>query len=61
MLKQRIITATLLATLVVLAVFELPSTYFSLLIALIVLLGANEWLELTKVTSLKKRGVFSRV
>ena len=58
MLTQRIITATLLATLVVLAVFELPSTYFSLLIALIVLLGANEWLELTKVTSLKKRGVF---
>ncbi len=58
MLKQRIITATLLATLVVLAVFELPSMYFSLLIAVIVLLGANEWLNLTKVTSLRKRGLF---
>ena len=58
MLKQRIITATLLATLVVLAVFELPSTYFSLLIAVIVLIGANEWLNLTKVTNFKMRGVF---
>lgn len=58
MLKQRIITATLLATLVVLAVFELPSSYFSLLIAIIVLLGANEWLNLTKVTNFKMRGLF---
>ncbi|MSR16891.1 MAG: phosphatidate cytidylyltransferase [Methylococcaceae bacterium] len=58
MLKQRIITATLLATLVVLAVFELPSTYFSLLIAVIVLIGANEWLNITKVTNFKMRGVF---
>ncbi|MSR16938.1 MAG: phosphatidate cytidylyltransferase [Methylococcaceae bacterium] len=58
MLKQRIITATLLATLVVLAVFELPSIYFSLLIAVIVLIGANEWLNITKVTNFKMRGVF---
>ncbi len=58
MLKQRIITATLLATLVVLAVFELSSSYFSLLIAFIVLVGANEWLNLTKVTNFKIRGVF---
>lgn len=58
MLKQRIITATLLATLVVLAVFELSNTYFSLLIALVILLGANEWLNLTKVTDTKKRILF---
>ncbi len=58
MLKQRIITATLLATLVVLAVFELPSMYFSLVIALITLLGANEWLNLTNVTSPLRRGFF---
>jgi phosphatidate cytidylyltransferase len=58
MLKQRIITATLLATLVVLAVFELPSIYFSLVIAVVTLLGANEWLNLTKVSSPTKRGLF---
>ena len=60
MLKQRIITATLLATLVVLAVFELPSIYFSLVIAAVTLLGANEWLNLTKVSSPTKRGLFFR-
>jgi phosphatidate cytidylyltransferase len=58
MLKQRIITATLLATLVVLAVFELSNTYFSLLIAIIILIGANEWLNLTKVIDIKKRLLF---
>jgi phosphatidate cytidylyltransferase len=58
MLKQRIITATLLATFVVLAVFELPNIYFSLLIALIILIGANEWLNLTLVTDTKKRILF---
>ena len=58
MLKQRIITATLLATLVVLAVFELPSIYFSLVIGVVTLLGANEWLNLTKVSSPTKRGLF---
>lgn len=58
MLKQRIITATLLATLVVLAVFLLPTSYFSLLIALVILCGANEWLNLTGVTDSKKRILF---
>ena len=58
MLKQRIITATLLATFVVLAVFELPNDYFSLLIALIILVGAHEWLNLTGVTDKKKRALF---
>lgn len=58
MLKQRIITATLLATLMVLAVFQLPPYYFSLLIAIVMLFGAYEWLNLTHVTDFKKRLVF---
>lgn len=58
MLKQRIITAIILATVVISAVLMLPSDYFSLLIAMIVLIGAWEWLSLINVTSPVKRGVF---
>ena len=51
MLLTRIITATVLATLIALAVFELPVEYFSLSIALITLLGAGNgrnWLALQR-------------
>ena len=50
MLLTRIITATVLATLIALAVFELPVEYFSLSIALITLLGGNgrNWLALQR-------------
>jgi phosphatidate cytidylyltransferase len=58
MLKQRIITAVILATVVVSAVLMLPSNYFSLLIAMIVLIGAWEWLNLINITSPTKRGLF---
>lgn len=58
MLKQRIITAAILATVVVSAVLMLPSDYFSLLIAMIVLIGAWEWLNLIDITSSAKRGIF---
>ncbi len=58
MLKQRIITAAILATMIVSAVFMLPSDYFSLLIATIVLIGAWEWLNLIDITSPAKRGLF---
>ena len=58
MLLKRIITASVLAFLIALAVFKLPTEYFSLLIALITLLAAWEWSNLAGVTSLVKRGLF---
>lgn len=58
MLLQRIITALILAPLIVLAVFQLPSEYFSLLIGLIVLLAAWEWTHLIGINSVLKRGLF---
>lgn len=58
MLKQRIITATILATVIVSAVLMLPSDYFSLLIAIVVLIGAWEWLNLIDINSTGKRAVF---
>lgn len=55
MLVQRIITALVLAALVVLAIIELPPIYFSLLLALIALGGAWEWLKLTGVERLSSK------
>ncbi|MDD4914178.1 MAG: phosphatidate cytidylyltransferase [Methylococcales bacterium] len=58
MLVQRILTALVLASAVILAIFELPATYFSLFIAMITLGGAWEWLALTNVEKVSKRIVF---
>lgn len=58
MLLQRIITALILVPLVVLAVFQLPSEYFSLLVALVMLVAAWEWTNLIGINSLSKRGLF---
>lgn len=58
MLLQRIITALILVPLVVLAVFQLPSEYFSLLVGLITLLAAWEWTNLVGINSPFKRGLF---
>jgi phosphatidate cytidylyltransferase len=58
MLVQRILTAIVLAAVVVLAIFQLPATYFSLFLALITLGGAWEWLSLTHVEKTSKRLLF---
>jgi phosphatidate cytidylyltransferase len=58
MLLQRIITASILAFLVVLAVFQLHPEYFSLLIGLVALLAAWEWTALIGINSPIKRGLF---
>jgi len=58
MLLKRIITASVLAFLVALAVFKLPMEYFSLMIGLITLLAAWEWSNLAGVTSPVKRVLF---
>ncbi len=58
MLLKRIITASVLAFLIALAVFKLPMEYFSLLIGLIALLAAWEWSNLAGVSSPVKRVLF---
>jgi phosphatidate cytidylyltransferase len=58
MLLKRIITASVLASLIALAVFTLPMEYFSLVIGLVTLLAAWEWSNLAGVTSLVKRVLF---
>jgi phosphatidate cytidylyltransferase len=58
MLIKRILTASVLASLIVLAVFTLPMEYFSLVIGLITLLAAWEWSNLAGITSLVKRVLF---
>lgn len=58
MLLQRIITASILAVLISLAVFLLPADYFSLLLAIITLIGAWEWLNLMGIDSSLSKGLF---
>ncbi|MDD5115350.1 MAG: phosphatidate cytidylyltransferase [Methylobacter sp.] len=58
MLIQRIITGSILAALLALAVFNLSSAYFSLLLAVVTFVAAWEWCNLIKIDSLAKRGMF---
>jgi len=58
MLHHRILTACILAAVVVLAVFQLEAIYFSLFVALITLAGAWEWLALSGVEKLSQRLIF---
>lgn len=58
MLLQRIITGSILAALIALAVFQLSSIYFSLLLACVTMLAAWEWCNLANIDSPAKRGLF---
>lgn len=58
MLVQRILTALVLATVIIGAVFQLSSLYFSLFIAIITLGAAWEWLSLTSVDTVKSKVIF---
>lgn len=61
MLRQRIITAAILAPLIVLAVFYLPVEYFALLWGAIILISAWEWSDLTGLKRLFPRLLFLAV
>lgn len=58
MLVQRILTASVLAAVVVLAVLQLPAIYFSLFIAIVTFGAAWEWLSLTNVEKPGKKILF---
>lgn len=47
MLKVRVLTAAILAPLLVLGILKLPGVYFAVLIGLVVLAGAREWAALS--------------
>ncbi|MCK4494535.1 MAG: phosphatidate cytidylyltransferase [Methylococcales bacterium] len=55
MLAQRIMTASILATLIISSVIFLPSLAFSFVIAIVILLGAWEWTHLINLNNLKLR------
>lgn len=58
MLVKRILTALVLAAIVVTAVLQLPSLYFSLFIAVFTFIAAFEWMALTGVEKLSKKIIF---
>ena len=58
MLLQRVITASVLAPLVALAIFKLPHVYFSVIWGIIILAAAWEWANLADVKSVLAKVVF---
>jgi phosphatidate cytidylyltransferase len=59
MLKQRVITALILATVFLVALFGLPAGYFSFFIGAVVLIGAWEWANLSGLPALWQRLSYS--
>ena len=59
MLKQRIITALILAPAAILAIFYLPLAYFAALLMVIIGIGAWEWGPLMGVVDKTKRLIFT--
>ncbi len=59
MLKQRVITALVLAFIFLAALFGLPSGYFSFFIGAVLLIGAWEWANLSGFPAIWQRLVYS--
>lgn len=55
MLKQRVITASALAVILLAALFGLPAGYFSFFIGAVLLIGAWEWANLSGLSALWQR------
>lgn len=58
MLLQRVITALVLAPLVVLAIFKLPHLYFSIIWGVVLLIAAWEWTNLAEVKTVLGKCLF---
>ncbi len=58
MLLQRVMTASILAPLIALAVFKLPHLYFSIIWAVVLLICAWEWANLAEVKSVLGKCLF---
>ncbi|WP_049629255.1 phosphatidate cytidylyltransferase [Cellvibrio sp. pealriver] len=61
MLKQRVITALILAAIFLAALFALPAGYFSFFIGAVLLIGAWEWAHLSGFTAIWQRLLYSTV
>ncbi|MES9854425.1 MAG: phosphatidate cytidylyltransferase [Candidatus Thiodiazotropha sp. L084R] len=59
MLKQRVITALILAPLVISAVLFLPTVYVALLLAIVVGIGSREWARLSGILQLPQQIAYS--
>lgn len=59
MLKQRVITALVLAVIFLTALFGLPAGYFSFFIGAVLLVGAWEWASLSGFSAVWQRLVYS--
>jgi phosphatidate cytidylyltransferase len=59
MLKQRVITALVLAIIFISALFGLPAGYFSFFVGAIVLIGAWEWANLAGFPALWQRSLYA--
>jgi len=59
MLKQRVITALVLAAIFLAALFGLPAGYFSFFIGAVVLIGAWEWANLSGFPAIWQRLVYT--
>lgn len=58
MLRQRILTAAVLAPAVIAAILRLPHQLLALLLALVVLIGAFEWARLSGLVSPLRQGLY---